>query len=110
MGEVTKGHDSFFVRGLAGAHRAGHGVYNSEYVVFTPYQILPLYQVDYVLESELGRSAQGTVGVKLFDGSMHVLIDREVSVPMKRSRDVHTALDDQTCMRLEIFEGEKKMA
>jgi len=47
---VAKGHDSFYVRGLAGAQKAGLGVYNSEYVVFQPYQILPLYQVDYVLE------------------------------------------------------------
>jgi len=47
---VAKGHDAFYVRGLAGAQKAGLGVFNSEYIVFQPYQILPLYQVDYVLE------------------------------------------------------------
>lgn len=30
---VAKGHDAFYVRGLAGAQKAGLGVYNSEYVV-----------------------------------------------------------------------------
>jgi len=44
---VMKGHDSFFVKGQAGNHKNGLGVYNSEYIVFQPYQILPLYQVDY---------------------------------------------------------------
>merc|ERR1712226_1485686 len=47
---VAKGHDAFYVRGLAGAQKSGLGVYNSEYIVFQPYQILPLYQVDYVIE------------------------------------------------------------
>eukprot|EP00746_Dinoflagellata_sp_MGD_P167123 gnl/MRDRNA2_/MRDRNA2_97498_c0_seq1.p1 gnl/MRDRNA2_/MRDRNA2_97498_c0~~gnl/MRDRNA2_/MRDRNA2_97498_c0_seq1.p1 ORF type:complete len:1053 (-),score=223.29 gnl/MRDRNA2_/MRDRNA2_97498_c0_seq1:239-3397(-) len=47
---VSKGHDSYFIRGLTGAQKAGLGVYNNEYVVFHPYQILPLYQVDYVLK------------------------------------------------------------
>jgi hypothetical protein len=47
---MAKGHDAYYVRGLAGAHKAGLGVYNSEYIVFQPHQILPLYQVDYVLE------------------------------------------------------------
>merc|ERR1712032_264200 len=47
---ISKGHDAFYVRGLAGAQKAGLGVYNSEYIIFQPYQILPLYQVDYVLE------------------------------------------------------------
>lgn len=47
---IAKGHDAFYVRGLAGAQKAGLGVYNSEYVIFQPYQILPLYQVDYILE------------------------------------------------------------
>merc|ERR1712048_1298812 len=47
---VEKGHEAFYVRGLAGAHKAGLGVHNSEYIIFQPYQILPLYQVDYVIE------------------------------------------------------------
>lgn len=45
----ARGHDSFYVRGLNGAQRAGLGVYNSEYIVFQPFQVLPLYRVDYVL-------------------------------------------------------------
>lgn len=48
--EVSKGHDAFYIRGQAGAQKSGLGVYNSEYVVFQPYQILPLYKVDYMLE------------------------------------------------------------
>jgi len=47
---VAKGHDAFYVKGMAGSQKAGLGVYNSEYIVFQPYQILPLYQVDYVIE------------------------------------------------------------
>jgi len=47
---MSKGHDAYYVRGLAGKHKAGLGVYNSEYIIFQPFQILPLYQVDYVLE------------------------------------------------------------
>lgn len=46
----TKGHDAYFVRGLTGSQKAGLGVHNSEYIIFQPYQILPLYRVDYVLE------------------------------------------------------------
>jgi len=47
---VSSGHDAYYVRGLNGAQRAGLGVYNSEYIIFQPYQVLPLYQVDYVIE------------------------------------------------------------
>jgi len=47
---VAQGHDAFYVRGLSGAQQAGLGVYNSEYIVFQPFQILPLYRVDYVLQ------------------------------------------------------------
>jgi len=47
---VAKGHDAFYMKGMAGSQKAGLGVYNSEYIVFQPYQILPLYQVDYVIE------------------------------------------------------------
>jgi len=47
---VAAGHDAFYVRGLSGAQRAGLGVYNSEYIVFQPFQVLPLYRVDYVIE------------------------------------------------------------
>lgn len=47
---VDKGHEAFYVRGLAENHKAGYGVYNSEYIVFQPYQILPLYLVEYTLE------------------------------------------------------------
>eukprot|EP00746_Dinoflagellata_sp_MGD_P071961 gnl/MRDRNA2_/MRDRNA2_29250_c0_seq1.p1 gnl/MRDRNA2_/MRDRNA2_29250_c0~~gnl/MRDRNA2_/MRDRNA2_29250_c0_seq1.p1 ORF type:complete len:819 (+),score=103.74 gnl/MRDRNA2_/MRDRNA2_29250_c0_seq1:64-2457(+) len=47
---VAQGHDSFYVRGLAGSQQAGLGVYNSEYIVFQPNQVQPLYRVDYVLD------------------------------------------------------------
>lgn len=47
---VASGHDAYYVRGLSGMQRAGLGVYNSEYIVFQPFQVLPLYRVDYVLE------------------------------------------------------------
>lgn len=46
---IARGHDTFFVRGLNGAQRAGLGVYNSEFIVFQPFQVLPLYRVDYTL-------------------------------------------------------------
>lgn len=47
---LARGHDTFYVRGLSGAQRTGLGVYNSEYIVFQPFQVLPLYRVDYILE------------------------------------------------------------
>lgn len=46
---IAKGHDSFYVKGQAGCQKHGLGVYNNEYIVFQPYQILPLYRVDYTL-------------------------------------------------------------
>jgi len=44
---VTKGHDAYYVKGLSGKQKHGLGVFNNEYIVFQPYQILPLYRVDY---------------------------------------------------------------
>lgn len=46
---VAQGHDCYYVRGLSGAQRAGLGVYNSEYIVFQPYQVLPMYLVEYTI-------------------------------------------------------------
>merc|ERR1712139_738231 len=46
---VAKGHDSFYVKGQAGSQKHGLGVYNSEYIVFQPFQILPMYLVEYTL-------------------------------------------------------------
>lgn len=46
--DLTRGHDSFFVKGQA-SHGAGLGVFNNEYIVFQPQQVLPLYKVDYIL-------------------------------------------------------------
>jgi len=46
---IATGHDSFYVKGQAGAQKQGLGVFNSEYIVFQPFQILPLYLVDYQL-------------------------------------------------------------
>jgi len=47
---VANGHDAYYVRGLSGTQKQGLGVYNSEYIVFQPYQVLPMYRVDYVIE------------------------------------------------------------
>jgi len=47
--DVAKGHDSYFVKGQEGHHAAGLGVHNNEYVVFHPFQVLPLYKVDYTI-------------------------------------------------------------
>jgi hypothetical protein len=46
---VAKGHDSYYVRGQAGSQKHGLGVHNNEYTVFQPYQVLPLYRVDYTI-------------------------------------------------------------
>ena len=43
----TKGHDSYLVKGLGNKCEKGMGVVNSEYVVFHPAQVLPLYCVEY---------------------------------------------------------------
>eukprot|EP01064_Diplonema_japonicum_P003982 TRINITY_DN1263_c1_g4_i2.p1 TRINITY_DN1263_c1_g4~~TRINITY_DN1263_c1_g4_i2.p1 ORF type:complete len:1212 (+),score=312.10 TRINITY_DN1263_c1_g4_i2:65-3637(+) len=43
----AQSHESFYVKGLGAAHKYGYGVMNSEYIVFQPYQVLPLYVVDY---------------------------------------------------------------
>ena len=45
--DTLKGHDSYFVKGLGGAAASGRGVINSEYILFHPAQVLPLYVVDY---------------------------------------------------------------
>ena len=42
-----KGHDSYFVKGMGGAAKKNFGVINSEYILFHPAQVLPLYVVDY---------------------------------------------------------------
>jgi len=44
---VSKGHDSYYVKGQGGSQKHGLGVHNNEYIVFQPFQILPLYRVDY---------------------------------------------------------------
>ena len=44
---LSRGHDSFYVKGRKGRQRINLGVSNSEYVVFHPYQVLPLYRIDY---------------------------------------------------------------
>lgn len=46
---INKGHDAYYVKGLAGAQKHGLGVFNNEYIVFQPFQILPLYRVDYTV-------------------------------------------------------------
>lgn len=46
---IAKGHDSYYVKGQGGCQKHGLGVHNNEYIVFQPYQILPLYRVDYTL-------------------------------------------------------------
>jgi hypothetical protein len=46
---IAKGHDSYYVKGQTGSQKHGLGVYNNEYIVFQPYQVLPLYRVDYTL-------------------------------------------------------------
>jgi hypothetical protein len=45
--DVAKGHDSYYVKGQSGKQLHGLGVENSEYIVFQPAQVLPLYLVDY---------------------------------------------------------------
>lgn len=47
---LERGHNAYYVRGLSSSAKAGLGVFNSEYIVFHPHQVLPLYLVDYVLE------------------------------------------------------------
>ena len=44
---VLKGHEAYCVKGLGAAARPEHGVINTEYVLFHPAQVLPLYVVDY---------------------------------------------------------------
>lgn len=45
--DVAKGHDSYYVKGQSGKQLHGLGVENSEYIVFQPAQVLPLYLVEY---------------------------------------------------------------
>eukprot|EP01006_Ploeotia_vitrea_P022062 TRINITY_DN54471_c0_g1_i1.p1 TRINITY_DN54471_c0_g1~~TRINITY_DN54471_c0_g1_i1.p1 ORF type:complete len:544 (+),score=72.91 TRINITY_DN54471_c0_g1_i1:202-1632(+) len=42
-------HDSFYVKGLGGNAISGSSVVNSEYIVFTPFQCLPVYEISYTL-------------------------------------------------------------
>lgn len=50
--DYARGHDAYYVKGLSGAQAQGRGVFNSEYIVFQPAQILPLYVVEYTLDSD----------------------------------------------------------
>eukprot|EP01004_Peranema_trichophorum_P002188 NODE_1312_length_2014_cov_49.300899_g1109_i0.p1 GENE.NODE_1312_length_2014_cov_49.300899_g1109_i0~~NODE_1312_length_2014_cov_49.300899_g1109_i0.p1 ORF type:complete len:601 (+),score=94.32 NODE_1312_length_2014_cov_49.300899_g1109_i0:83-1804(+) len=47
--ECPTGSDSYFVRGLGSRCRPGSSVINSEYICFTPWQVLPLYEISYTL-------------------------------------------------------------
>eukprot|EP01064_Diplonema_japonicum_P015222 TRINITY_DN2297_c0_g3_i2.p1 TRINITY_DN2297_c0_g3~~TRINITY_DN2297_c0_g3_i2.p1 ORF type:complete len:939 (+),score=239.22 TRINITY_DN2297_c0_g3_i2:37-2853(+) len=47
--DTQKGHDSYFVKGLKHKAKVGFGVINSEYIIFQPYQVLPLYIVNYTV-------------------------------------------------------------
>lgn len=47
--DVAHGHDSYFVKGQEGHQAGGRGVHNNEYIVFHPFQVLPLYKVDYTI-------------------------------------------------------------
>eukprot|EP01061_Rhynchopus_euleeides_P010236 TRINITY_DN1965_c0_g1_i7.p1 TRINITY_DN1965_c0_g1~~TRINITY_DN1965_c0_g1_i7.p1 ORF type:complete len:737 (+),score=290.46 TRINITY_DN1965_c0_g1_i7:231-2213(+) len=46
--DTLKGHESYYVKGLGPRAKPGMGVINSEYIVFHPSQVLPLYIVDYI--------------------------------------------------------------
>jgi len=43
-------HDAYFVKGQRSQVTVGKSVWNSEYIVYTPWQVLPTYLVRYVLE------------------------------------------------------------
>eukprot|EP01064_Diplonema_japonicum_P038067 TRINITY_DN910_c0_g1_i3.p1 TRINITY_DN910_c0_g1~~TRINITY_DN910_c0_g1_i3.p1 ORF type:complete len:919 (+),score=285.69 TRINITY_DN910_c0_g1_i3:63-2819(+) len=45
--DLIKSHDSYYVKGLGSNAKTGFGVINSEYIIFQPAQVLPLYVVDY---------------------------------------------------------------
>eukprot|EP01064_Diplonema_japonicum_P038065 TRINITY_DN910_c0_g1_i1.p1 TRINITY_DN910_c0_g1~~TRINITY_DN910_c0_g1_i1.p1 ORF type:complete len:1049 (+),score=377.26 TRINITY_DN910_c0_g1_i1:50-3196(+) len=45
--DLLKSHDSYYVKGLGSRAKMGYGVINSEYIIFQPAQVLPLYVVDY---------------------------------------------------------------
>eukprot|EP01059_Diplonema_ambulator_P036700 TRINITY_DN926_c0_g2_i1.p1 TRINITY_DN926_c0_g2~~TRINITY_DN926_c0_g2_i1.p1 ORF type:complete len:1200 (+),score=408.55 TRINITY_DN926_c0_g2_i1:80-3679(+) len=47
--DYTQGHESYYVKGLGSNHKFGYGVMNSEYIVFHPYQVMPLYVVEYTV-------------------------------------------------------------
>eukprot|EP01006_Ploeotia_vitrea_P008852 TRINITY_DN21043_c0_g1_i1.p1 TRINITY_DN21043_c0_g1~~TRINITY_DN21043_c0_g1_i1.p1 ORF type:complete len:701 (-),score=69.49 TRINITY_DN21043_c0_g1_i1:7-2073(-) len=46
---AAEDHDSFMVKGLGHKAVRGRSVINSEYIVFTPYQCLPMYEITYTL-------------------------------------------------------------
>eukprot|EP01059_Diplonema_ambulator_P011689 TRINITY_DN2172_c0_g1_i4.p1 TRINITY_DN2172_c0_g1~~TRINITY_DN2172_c0_g1_i4.p1 ORF type:complete len:810 (+),score=250.26 TRINITY_DN2172_c0_g1_i4:39-2432(+) len=48
---TATGHGSYVVKGLKGstAFKKGFGVLNTEYIIFHPLQVVPLYAVDYVV-------------------------------------------------------------
>ncbi|KAJ9448230.1 hypothetical protein DIPPA_22992 [Diplonema papillatum] len=45
--DTAKAHDSYYIKGLGGRAKPGYGCINSEYVVFHPSQVLPMYVVYY---------------------------------------------------------------
>jgi len=48
--KAAAGHDSYFVEGQKSKVTVGKAVWNSEYIVYNPWQVLPTYLVRYVLE------------------------------------------------------------
>lgn len=51
-----------------------------------------------------------SLGVEVLDESLNVLIPRNTQVPVKKTRQYSTAEDNQTSIRISVFEGERHMA
>lgn len=50
-----------------------------------------------------------SLGIEVFGGVMYVLIERNTTIPTKRTRPVTTHFDNQTSLLFPVFEGERAL-
>ena len=94
---VLKGHEAYCVKGLGAAARPEHGVINTEYVLFHPAQVLPLYVVDYETAGPVAPAAPRAVPASRggFDlGRVDVAQQRKIWNQIQKARGRSVDDDD----------------
>lgn len=58
----------------------------------------------------MGTSVVASIGGSLVPGMMDILINKNTAIPTKTTRQYTTVHDKQTCVNVEVYEGEEKFA